>query len=108
MASVDLRAAYYSIPIASEDRKFFMFEWQGSYFQFNCLPNGLSCAPWIFTKILKLVYAHLRVLGHTCMGQSSTTHYSLIRFTMIVQTISLTQFTYSLNSASLCTRRNQF
>ena len=36
-------------------------------FQFTCLPNGLSCAPRIFTKILKQVYAHLRVLGHTCM-----------------------------------------
>ena len=31
MASVDLRDAYCSIPIASEDRKFWMFEWQGSY-----------------------------------------------------------------------------
>ena len=68
MASVDLRDAYYSIPIASEDRKFLMFEWQGSYFQFTCLPNGLSCAPRNFVKILKPVYAHLRVLGHTCMG----------------------------------------
>ena len=54
MASVDLRDAYYSIPIASEDSKIFMFKWQGSYF----LPNGLSCAPRIFTKILKPVYAH--------------------------------------------------
>ncbi|XP_068738744.1 uncharacterized protein [Montipora capricornis] len=68
MASVDLRDAYYSIPIASEDRKYLMFEWQGSYFQFTCLTNGLYCAPRIFTKILKPVYAHLRVLGHTCMG----------------------------------------
>ena len=68
MASVDLRDTYYSISIASEDRKFLMFEWQGSYLQFTCLPNGLSCAPRIFTKILKRVYAHLRVLGHTCMG----------------------------------------
>ena len=67
MASVDLRDAYYSTPIASEDRKFLMFEWQGSYFQFTCLPNRLSRAPRIFTTILKPVYAHLRVLGHTCM-----------------------------------------
>ena len=58
----------HSIPIAPEDRKFIMFEWKGSYFQFTCLPSGLSCAPRIFTKILKPVYAHLRVLSPTCMG----------------------------------------
>ena len=38
MASVDLRDAYYSIPVASEDRKFVMFKWQSSYFQFTCQP----------------------------------------------------------------------
>ena len=68
MASVDLRDAYYSILIAIEDRKYLMFEWQGSYYQFTCLPNGLACAPRMFTKILKPVYTHLRMLGHTCMG----------------------------------------
>ena len=68
MASVDLKDAYYSIPIAEEDRKFLMFEWKGKYHQFTCLPNGLSSAPRIFTKILKPIYAHLRSNGHTCMG----------------------------------------
>ena len=68
MASVDLKDAYYSIPIAEEDRKFLMVEWEGKYHQFTCLPNGLSSAPRIFTKILKPVYAHPRSNGHTCMG----------------------------------------
>ena len=68
MASVDLKDAYYSIPIAEEDRKFLMFEWKGQYYQYTCLPNGLSSAPRVFTKILKPVYAHLRSIGHTCMG----------------------------------------
>ena len=68
MASVDLKDAYYSIPIAEEDRKFLLFEWKGKYYQFTCLSNGLSSAPRIFTKILKPVYAHLCSNGHTCMG----------------------------------------
>ena len=68
MASVDFKAAYYSIPIAEEDRKLLMFQWKGKYYQFTCLPNGLSSAPRIFTKILKPVYARLRSIGHTCMG----------------------------------------
>ena len=45
MASVDLKDAYYSIPIAEEDRKLLMFQWKGKYYQFTCLPNGLSSAP---------------------------------------------------------------
>ena len=32
------------------------------------LPNGLSSALKIFTKIVKPVYAHLRSIGHICMG----------------------------------------
>ena len=68
MASLDLKDAYYSIPIAEEDRKILMFQWKGKYYHFTCLPNGLSSAPRIYTKILKPVYARLRSIGHTCMG----------------------------------------
>ena len=68
MASVDLKDAYYSIPVHPEHRKYLMFEWEGQYYQFTCLPNGLSSAPRVFTKILKPVYSHLRSIGHICMG----------------------------------------
>ena len=68
MASVDLKDAYYSIPIAAEDRQLLKFEWEGNYFHFTCLPNGLASAPRLFTKLLKLVFANLRAQGHFCMG----------------------------------------
>ena len=68
MASVDLKDAYYSIPIAEEDRKFLMFEWKGKYYQYTFLPNSLSSSLKIFTKIVKPVYAHLRSIGHMSMG----------------------------------------
>ncbi|CAB4012760.1 Hypothetical predicted protein [Paramuricea clavata] len=68
MASIDLKDAYYSIPVADEDRKFLMFEWKGTFYQFTCLPNAHFLSPRVFTKILKAVYSHLRGLGHTCMG----------------------------------------
>ena len=64
MTSVDLKDAYYSVPIASEDRTFLKFEWEGNYYQYTCLPNGLTCAPRLFTKILKPIYAHLHSVGH--------------------------------------------
>ena len=60
MGSIDLRDAYYSVPVWSEHRKYLRFRWHGQLFQFTCLPNGLACAPRIFTKVLTPVFAHLR------------------------------------------------
>ena len=45
-----------------------MLQWKETLYQFSCLPNGLSSAPRIFTKILKPVFAHLRSLGHIYMS----------------------------------------
>ena len=36
MASVDLKDAYYSVPIALEHRHFLMFKWEGQYYQYTC------------------------------------------------------------------------
>ena len=64
MAALDLKDAYYSIPINGHHQKFLQFVWRGSRYQFTCLPNGLSSAPRIFTKILKPVLATLHKMGH--------------------------------------------
>ena len=64
MASVDLKDAYYTIPVCKADRKFLRFFWRGKLFQFTCLPNGLAEAPRKFTKLLKAPFAHLRARGH--------------------------------------------
>ena len=32
-------------------------------YQFNCLPFGLLCAPWVFTKITRALTAVLREMG---------------------------------------------
>uniref|UniRef100_A0A1X7TVH7 Reverse transcriptase domain-containing protein n=1 Tax=Amphimedon queenslandica TaxID=400682 RepID=A0A1X7TVH7_AMPQE len=36
---------------------------QNRIYQFSCLPFGLSCAPWVFTKTLKPALTVLRELG---------------------------------------------
>ena len=64
LASVDLKDAYYSVPMAPQDRKYLRFVFQGQLFQFTCLPNGLAEAPRKFTKLLKVPFAHLRGQGH--------------------------------------------
>jgi len=68
MASVDMKDTYYSIPIRSSDRTFFRFIWEGELHEFTCLPSGLSCAPRIFTKILKLPLSTLHKQGHIAVA----------------------------------------
>ena len=64
LASVDLRHAYYSVPIHPDYRKFLKFQWQGKLYAYTCMPNGLSNCPRYFTKLLKPIYANLRGKGH--------------------------------------------
>ena len=63
MCSVDLKDAYLSVPIAESHRKFLRFIWEGTTYEFTCLPFGLCSAPRIFTKLLRPVMAHLRFRG---------------------------------------------
>ena len=41
MASIDIKDAYYSVPIADTDQKYLMFEWKGILYKFTCFPIGL-------------------------------------------------------------------
>ena len=42
MTTLDLKDAYYSIPIAQEQQHFFTFTWKGILYQFLCLSMGLT------------------------------------------------------------------
>ena len=64
MASIDLKDAFYSVPIATADQKYLKFQWRGKLYKYVCFPNGLAFCPRKFTKLLKPVYSHLRQLGH--------------------------------------------
>ena len=67
-ASVDLRHAYYSVPLSEEVQKKFRFQKSGKVYQYTSLANGVACAPRLYTKLMKPVYASLRMLGHTNSG----------------------------------------
>ena len=60
---MDLKHAYFMIPIQQQDWQFLRFSTEGLDYQFTCLPFSLSCAPWVFTKTLKPVLTLLRELG---------------------------------------------
>ena len=64
MGSLDLKDAYYCVPICEEHRKFLRFEWKGILYEYNVFPNGLAMAPRKFSKLLKPVFANLREKGH--------------------------------------------
>ena len=63
MGSLDLKDAFFLIPIHESDRKFLRFNFDGVLYQFSCLPFGLCTSPYVFTKIMKLVINALRVRG---------------------------------------------
>ena len=64
MASVNLKDAYYSYPVAKEHQKYIKFFWNKKYYKFTCFPNGLACYPRQFTKLMKPVFSTLRKEGH--------------------------------------------
>ena len=50
--SLDLRDAYFHIPVHRASRKFLRFQIGEDVFQFTALPFGLSTAPLVFTKVV--------------------------------------------------------
>ena len=64
MTSLDLKSAYYSVPMAPVCQNYLKFLWQDKLYKFVAFPNGLACCPRLFTKLLKPPLAHLRKHGH--------------------------------------------
>ena len=60
MTKIDIKDAYYSVPILPEHQKFLKFMNDGILYKFLCLPNGLCSGPRKFTKLLKPPLASLR------------------------------------------------
>ena len=60
MASVDLKDAFFTIPINKSYQKYFMFEGLEKIYKFIAMPNGVSDAMRVFTKVSKPVYAYLK------------------------------------------------
>lgn len=74
MANIDLNDAYYSGSIDPNHRKYLWFKWKNHFFQFTCLPNGLSSALRIFTKLMKPAYSTLHSKGFENVGYIDDTY----------------------------------
>ena len=64
MCNLDLKNAYFCVPLKKESRKYVWLQWEGTLtlYEFLCLCFDLSLAPLIFTKILKVPISLLRRL----------------------------------------------
>ena len=60
MFSFDLKSGYHHIEIHAEHQTFLGFAWENRSYIFTVLPFGLSTAPYIFTKVLKLLEKYWR------------------------------------------------
>lgn len=63
MASIDLKDAYYSVPIKEEFQKYLKFSYDDTLYKFTCFPNGLAPCPRKFTKLTKVPMSQLRLSG---------------------------------------------
>ena len=63
LGKIDLKDAYFVIPIWRNHRKYLQFLWKDTLLEFACLPFGLAVAPRLFTKVMKAVVALLRYAG---------------------------------------------
>ena len=60
LVSLDLKDAYYSVPMHPDRTKFLKFIWKNQLYKFLVLLNGLFRGPRKFTKLMKPPIATLR------------------------------------------------
>ena len=63
LIKLDLSDAFFSVPLHKDSRKLTSFRWKGTVYEFRVLCFGLSSAPRIFSKLLKIPLAFLRKLS---------------------------------------------
>ena len=63
LVKVDLKDGYFMVPVHPDHHPYLRFVLEGVTYQFTCLPFGLACTPWVFTKLMKTVVTLLRSWG---------------------------------------------
>lgn len=60
---IDLKDAYFHIPMALQHRQFLRFRFQGQIFQFIVLHFGLSLSPRVFTRCMTAALSPIQAQG---------------------------------------------
>jgi hypothetical protein len=61
--SIDLKDAFFHIPVHPDHRKYLRFTVDGIHYQFKALPFGLGMSPYVFTRVMKSVGTYARAQG---------------------------------------------
>ena len=61
--SIDLRDAYFHVPIARHHWQFLRFAYRGRHWRFKVLPFGLSLSPRVFTRCVAAALSPLQAQG---------------------------------------------
>jgi hypothetical protein len=63
LIKVDLKDACLTVPVHKESQPYLKFKWKNNTYQCVTLPFGLAPASYVFTKLLRPVVTHFRILG---------------------------------------------
>ncbi len=61
--TIDLKDAFFHVPIAPQHRPFLRFAFQGRVYQFCLLPFGLSLSPQVFTRCMSVALYPIQAQG---------------------------------------------
>ncbi|CAG8622629.1 28676_t:CDS:1 [Gigaspora margarita] len=63
MISIDLKEAFYHIPLHPDAQKYFVFDFNYERYCFQCLPFGLKTSSWTFKTVLQPIIESIRLNG---------------------------------------------
>jgi hypothetical protein len=63
MTTIDLRDAFWNVPVHPDDRRFLAFRWRGKVYWYRSLPFGLTSSPRILHKVLRPLLASFHIRG---------------------------------------------
>jgi hypothetical protein len=61
--SYNLTSGYYHVALHPDSRRFVGLRWKGKYYQYKCLPFGLSTSSWVFSKVIRELVMYWRARG---------------------------------------------
>ena len=67
MCKLDLKDAYFVIPVAPRYQEYLKFRWNGVLYKFKVAPFGLGSVPRTFSKLMKAIIAVMRRSGIRCV-----------------------------------------
>ena len=108
LASLDLKDAYFHVPMHPSCHPWLRFAIQGSHYQYRVLPFGLSLAPLVFTRVVQCLVAWMRERGfrvHAYLDDLLIIAHSPAQLTrhleIVVHTLVSAGFTINLKKSDL-------